>query len=59
MKTLKNILKKVVTESVVGSMSRSVASIQYDSRKVEQDSVFVAIKGGVFDGHEFIIKAIE
>ena len=37
MKTLKNILKKVVTESVVGSMSRSVSSIQYDSRKVEQD----------------------
>ena len=59
MKTLKNILKKVVTESVVGSMSRSVSSIQYDSRKVEQDSVFVAIKGGVFDGHEFIIKAID
>ena len=59
MKNLKNILRKVPTESVAGSMNLSVSSIQYDSRSVEQDSVFVAIKGGVFDGHEFIIKAID
>ena len=59
MKNLKNILRKVPTESVAGSMNLSVSSIQYDSRSVEQDGVFVAIKGGVFDGHEFIIKAID
>ena len=59
MKTLKNILQKVPTESVVGSLDKSISAIQYDSRSVEQDTIFVAIKGGVFDGHAFINKAIK
>ena len=58
MKNLKNILYKVSIESVVGSTDRHVATLQYDSRKIKQDDVFVAIKGGVFDGHTFISKAI-
>mgnify|MGYP001036349260 FL=1 len=59
MKTLKNILYKVSIESVIGSTDRSIAALQYDSRRIEADAVFVAIKGGVFDGHTFISKAIE
>lgn len=59
MKNLKHILQKVPTESVVGFMDRSISNIQYDSRNVEQDTVFVAIKGVVFDGHAFISKAID
>lgn len=59
MKNLKHILQKVPTELVVGSMDRSISNIQYDSRNVEQDTVFVAIKGVVFDGHAFISKAID
>lgn len=59
MKTLKNILYKVSIESVIGSTDRSIATLQYDSRRIEADAVFVAIKGGVFDGHAFISKAIE
>ena len=59
MKTLKNILQKVPTESIVGSLDKSISTIQYDSRIVEQDTIFVAIKGGVFDGHTFIDKAID
>ena len=59
MKTLKNILQKVPTESVVGSLDKSISAIHYDSRSVEQDTIFVAIKGGVFDGHAFINKAIK
>ena len=58
MKNLKNILQKIPVEKIIGSDNRSISSIQYDSRSVEQDSVFVAIKGGVFDGHTFISKAI-
>jgi len=58
-KTLKNILYKVSIESVIGSTDRSIAALQYDSRRIEADAVFVAIKGGVFDGHTFISKAIE
>ena len=45
-------------ESVVGSTDRAVAMIQYDSRAIQKDDVFVAIKGGVLDGHDFISKAI-
>ncbi|MDA7707245.1 UDP-N-acetylmuramoyl-L-alanyl-D-glutamate--2,6-diaminopimelate ligase [Flavobacteriaceae bacterium] len=59
MRSLKNILQDVPVESVVGSIDRSVSNIQYDSRSVEQDTIFVAIKGGVFDGHAFISKAID
>ena len=45
MRSLKNILQDVPVESVVGSIDRSVSNIQYDSRSVEQDTIFVAIKG--------------
>lgn len=58
MKNLKHILQKIPVEKITGSDDRSISNIQYDSRSVEQDSVFVAIKGGVFDGHTFISKAI-
>ena len=59
MKNLKNILQKTPVETIIGSIDRSISSIQYDSRSVEQNSVFVAINGGVFDGHAFISKAID
>lgn len=39
--------------------STEVNSIQYDSRKVNNGDVFVAIKGFSVDGHKFIDKAIE
>ena len=58
MKNLKNILQKIPVEKIIGSDNRSISSIQYDSRSVEQNSLFVAINGGVFDGHTFISKAI-
>ncbi|MGB2415584.1 MAG: Mur ligase family protein, partial [Flavobacteriaceae bacterium] len=59
MKNLKNILQKIPVEKIIGSDNRSISSIQYDSRSVEQNSLFVAINGGVFDGHTFISKAID
>ena len=58
MKVLKNILYKVSIESVIGNTDRPVEALQYDSRNVGKDDVFVAIKGSIFDGHEFISKAI-
>lgn len=33
--------------------------VTYDSRKIEKNGIFVAIKGKEFDGHKFIEKAIE
>jgi len=58
-KALKNILYKVSIESVIGSTDRSITALHYDSRRVESGTIFVAIKGGVYDGHAFISKAIE
>ena len=58
MKKLKDILHKVSLESYVGSLDVFINAIQFDSRKVIQDDVFVAQKGVVVDGHLFIDKAI-
>lgn len=58
MKILKDILYKVAIEVVKGSTDVAVNAIDFDSRKIGLDDVFVAIKGTVSDGHDFIEKAI-
>ncbi|MCM4151559.1 UDP-N-acetylmuramoyl-L-alanyl-D-glutamate--2,6-diaminopimelate ligase [Arenibacter sp. N53] len=58
MMTLKDILYGVSLTAVSGSTSIKVGSICFDSRKVGKNDVFVAIKGVVADGHQFIDKAI-
>ncbi|MBP6672794.1 MAG: UDP-N-acetylmuramoyl-L-alanyl-D-glutamate--2,6-diaminopimelate ligase [Bacteroidetes bacterium] len=35
-----------------------VSGIQYDSRKVQRENLFVALKGGGADGHKFLSSAI-
>lgn len=54
---LKDILYKVTIESVIGSTSVAINNLEFDSRKVSLNDVFVAIKGTVVDGHKFITKA--
>ncbi|MEW6739650.1 MAG: UDP-N-acetylmuramoyl-L-alanyl-D-glutamate--2,6-diaminopimelate ligase [Nitrospirota bacterium] len=44
---------------VTGDMEKSISGITYDSRKVKNGDVFVAIKGESFDGHDFIEDAIK
>jgi UDP-N-acetylmuramyl-tripeptide synthetase len=56
---LKDILYKVAIEAVHGSAEVAVGKIEFDSRKIEKNDIFVAIRGSVSDGHEFIQKAIE
>lgn len=58
MKTLKDILYKVSIEAVKGSTDVAIQKIEFDSRKVELNDVFVAIRGTVSNGHEFIEKAL-
>ena len=55
---LKDILQKVNIESVIGTTDVSVNTIQFDSRKIVANDVFVAIKGSLSDGHLFMEKAI-
>lgn len=55
---LKEILYKVALEVVHGSTDVEVKNIHFDSRKIESNDAFVAIRGSVSNGHEFIDKAI-
>ena len=58
MKRLKDILYKVSLEAVHGATDVAISKIEFDSRKIELDAVFVAIRGTLSDGHDYIEKAI-
>ena len=56
---LTELLNSVKVINVTGEVQRQdVANIVYDSRKVEKNSIFVAIKGFNTDGHKFILQAL-
>lgn len=58
MMLLKDILYGVALSSVKGSTSIEVGQLCFDSRKVTKGDVFVAVKGTLVDGHDFIETAI-
>jgi len=55
---LKDILYKVSIEAVKGSTEIAINKIDFDSRKISKNDVFVAIRGTISDGHDYIEKAI-
>ncbi|MFT3793387.1 UDP-N-acetylmuramoyl-L-alanyl-D-glutamate--2,6-diaminopimelate ligase [Flavobacterium sp.] len=55
---LKDILYKVSIEAVKGSTEIAIGKLDFDSRKIANNDVFIAIRGSVSDGHEYIEKAI-
>ena len=56
---LTQLLNSLHVIQVTGEVQRKdVADIVYDSRKVQKNSVFVAIKGYKTDGHKFLQDAI-
>lgn len=59
MKKLKDILYRVAVEAVYGSTDVRINSLVFDSRKVTQNDVFVALKGTVVDAHQFIPEVID
>ncbi len=58
MALLQQILYKVKILSIDGAPVTEVNDLQIDSRKVKPGSCFIAIKGSVSDGHQFIKTAI-
>lgn len=58
MKLLKDILYGVGIVAVNGTTDTMVNAICFDSRKVGLDDVFVAIKGTLVDGHDYITTAL-
>ncbi len=59
MKNLKEILYKVAIESVKGSTDIPVQKIEFDSRSIQPSDVFIAIRGSISDGHNYIQTAID
>lgn len=56
---LTDLINHVKVIQVAGNVQRKdVSSIEYDSRKVKKNSVFVAVKGYRTDGHLFVMDAI-
>ena len=56
---LKDILYKVTLNTVVGTTNVGVSAIDFDSRNIKSGYVFVAVKGTVSDGHQYIETAIK
>jgi len=56
---LKEILYKVSLTSSSGDMNRAVKGICFDSRKAQAGFLFVAVKGTLSNGHEYISGAID
>jgi len=59
LKNLQDILKGIEVEKIIGQDDIKISAIDFDSRQVAPNSLFVAVKGTQVDGHIFIEKAIE
>jgi len=57
-KTLSNILSGISIAQSIGTLDTEIVAINFDSRKVVANSVFVAVRGTQNDGHQFIEKAV-
>ncbi len=58
MKNLNEILNNVKIESIIGSTEIDINKLEFDSRKLITNDVFISIRGTVSNGHDFIDKAI-
>ena len=56
---LKTLVAAIPIRQIIGAIDRSVESIAYDSRRVQRNGMFVALRGEKRDGHHFIDQAIE
>lgn len=59
MKTLQDIVSNINPIQIIGRTDVRVQSIAFDSRRVSVQSLFVAQKGTLTDGHHYMDKAIE
>lgn len=56
---LKELLHAIPVQQLEGELDVDVQSICFDSRKVVENSLFIAVRGVHTDGHLFLSKAIE
>src|SRR3989338_221211 len=56
--TVKDVLGAVKGKLLSGNPEEILTVISTDTRKIKNGELFVAIKGGNFDGHSFILDAV-
>src|SRR6266700_2942824 len=56
---LKTLIDGIPVRQIIGTLDRPAESIAYDSRRAQRNGLFVALRGGKSDGHQFIAQAIE
>ncbi len=59
MKSLKSLIDCLKNKTFINYFDQDIESVAYDSRKCGQNTLFVAIEGSNFDGHDFIDSVIE
>ncbi|MGZ5272820.1 MAG: UDP-N-acetylmuramoyl-L-alanyl-D-glutamate--2,6-diaminopimelate ligase [Kaistella sp.] len=55
---LEALLNRIPVLEISGNKNREISEIVFDSRKAVENSLYVAVKGTVSDGHSFIDAAI-
>src|SRR5213079_253253 len=56
---LKTLVAAISPRQIIGPLDRVVESIAYDSRRVQRNGLFIAVRGEKSDGHQFIEQAVE
>lgn len=58
MRYLSDIIEGLAFTELQGSADMEITAIVFDSRKVIPGSLFVAVKGTLVDGHDYILQAV-
>lgn len=53
------LVNRIPVLEIHGDSNREVTELVIDSRKVTENSLYIAMRGTVVDGHSFIASAIE
>ena len=56
---LRELIQGIDILEIIGDIDVNISDIQSDSRKVEKDYLFVAVRGVSVDGHAYIPSAVE
>ncbi|MFZ4411730.1 MAG: UDP-N-acetylmuramoyl-L-alanyl-D-glutamate--2,6-diaminopimelate ligase [Bacteroidales bacterium] len=59
MKKLTDLLNNSGVVQIMGDTQLIISNLSFDSRNIERNSLFIAIKGSQSDGHQYIAQTIE
>jgi len=58
-KKLSEIIQEIEVDQVINQVEMDISEITFDSRKAKYGSVFVAMKGTITDGHQYLSQVFE